>query len=146
MHRRGVRLDFLPEGFGRRLENTSQLEADTGCLLWRVEWRLPLADAVRTDDRVPDTSRLSEVLARHLSDALAPEDPLQFYRAALESRAVYIELPVNKTLEACLKDRLVIEFPILVVTTEEHAVQYREDVIEGAFEASCGWWWWCGPQ
>ena len=49
--KRGVRLDFLPEGFERRRANTTELEGASQRLLWRVEWRLPLADVVLTDDR-----------------------------------------------------------------------------------------------
>ena len=47
--KRGVRLDFLPEGFERRRLNTTEVEGLHHQLLWRVEWRLPLADAVVAD-------------------------------------------------------------------------------------------------
>ncbi|XP_043226309.1 box C/D snoRNA protein 1-like [Amphibalanus amphitrite] len=154
--KRGVRLDFLPESFERRRQNTT--EVDPGGqqrLLWRVEWRLPLADAVVTDDKVPETTKLSEALGRHLSVGPATnalkEDPLQFYRAAFETGSVrvflrlervqqgdrYLELPLSRPLAECLRQQLVIEFPVLVVTTEEHAEQYRTDRIEASFFSLC---------
>ena len=47
----------------------------------------------------------------------------------------YLELPLSRPLSDCLKGQLVIEFPVMVVTTEEHAEQYRTDTIQGTLAA-----------
>ena len=49
---------------------------------------------------MPETERLSETLGRHLSAGRAvdsgTEDPLQFYRAALETGAVRVFLQLER--------------------------------------------------
>nr|XP_037269453.1 box C/D snoRNA protein 1-like isoform X1 [Rhipicephalus microplus] len=141
--RRGIILKLLPRCFTKRQENKSQYNFRERCIYWHVAWVFPAANIKVTEsERVHEKESLSKCLEKHLTlQTCRPElrGPLQPYIAAgilgvsvllaveekPASEKCYYNLDFSMSLEACLKGKVVVEYPTFTVVLTEDLSQFN---------------------
>lgn len=144
--RRRVRVQLLPQGMAKRKQNTSYYSIKDDTMLWRVEWRFPCAaDSKLFSDRVSETTTLHAALSSALSDPKrgAGEELAQYSQLPAE-RLCFImrveRLPANEvkyfrfaggdTLRSVLEDTELVEFPTLLVLTDDELAQAAYSIVD----------------
>ncbi|XP_011506184.1 PREDICTED: box C/D snoRNA protein 1 [Ceratosolen solmsi marchali] len=151
-HNKGIDLEFMPQNFSRHKKNTTYLNWKTNEFFWRVEFIFPQADNTKWSlDKVLDNKRLSVVLEEILNFDIRLNDNEQhnnlsvlykkliFYRACgitglkalLKAEKVqksdtrFYELDLSLSLEENLKQKTIIEFPVIYIILKDHSDMFE---------------------
>ncbi|KAF5284067.1 hypothetical protein FQA39_LY17116 [Lamprigera yunnana] len=136
-------LKFLPRNFAKRKQNTTRVNFRTNFISWHLNWIFTNADYLKIEDEtVPETERLGSLVNKYLveqeDDFL--QEKLQYYQAAglsgirlflkVEEKSgnKYHELDPLETLRDNLRNKVVIEFPVIHLVLKEHSHLY--DVLD----------------
>ncbi|XP_058802711.1 box C/D snoRNA protein 1 [Phymastichus coffea] len=151
---KGIFLEFMPQHFSRHKENTTYLNFKTNEFFWRLELIFPHADNCKwVINRVLDKKRLSTVLEEilnpdkkivgeneeYLNRLSVLQSKLKFYqshgltglKALLRSEKVkksdsrFFELDMSLSLRDNLKNKIIIEFPIVYITFKDHSDMFE---------------------
>ncbi|KAK4883437.1 hypothetical protein RN001_006756 [Aquatica leii] len=136
-------LKFLPRNFARHKQNTTRLNFASNIIYWHVDWIFPNAENLKlTDDALPETEKLSNLVNKYLTvqEDQILQERLQFYQAAdipgirlflkaeQKSGKKFYELDPLESLKDNLRNKVIIEFPVIHVVLKEHSHLY--DVLD----------------
>ncbi|GLH09015.1 Uncharacterized protein GBIM_14165 [Gryllus bimaculatus] len=140
---RGARILFLPQHFARHKSNTTYFDWKTQKISWRIEWVFPQAEFIKAiDERALEDTRISALLNKYLDCKNCPkelQDNLQFYQSAglsevclllkaehvMKSSVKFFEIDTSMTLKSALKNKTIIEFPLMYVVLKEHKEMFE---------------------
>ncbi|XP_033874103.3 box C/D snoRNA protein 1 [Acipenser ruthenus] len=153
-----LELKFLPIGFTKRKENTTFFNKRDNKFFWHLKLIFPQSHTEYVARRVPDDRTLDEILNLYIHPT--ESDPtirqkLKVYVLSsctqkifmkVENRKSnslrYYELDSKKSLLENLKNKTVIEYPVLHIVLEDHFHQYvglgQAETKEGNEESSAG--------
>ncbi|KAF2894344.1 hypothetical protein ILUMI_11822 [Ignelater luminosus] len=132
-------LKFLPRNFARHKRNTTYLNFKSNVVFWHIDWIFVNADNLKlSDDNVPETAKLSNLLHKYmvLQEDKTVQQKLQYYQAVdlpgiklylkAEEKAgcKFYELDPLRNLKDNLKNKIIIEYPIIHIVLKEHSSSY----------------------
>lgn len=137
----GVALQLMPDGFSRRVANTSYYNDKAKAILWHVELVFARCEASIVEDAVNEHTKLSSLissifeqrpdnLARRLrldkyTHAFQAGTPLRLYLRAEGQRGHFL-LNSDHTLAQALSGHVVVEFPVINVVLPDDAAGFTE--------------------
>lgn len=153
-NRRSINLKILPAGFKRRLENKTTFMYSSKEIFWDVEILFKNLNLKENDsmksvknpkkitfhiERVPETNKLKNLVEKYLKpdnliDNLHLNSLLKHYQNANEDELAYliklsfnhyVKLDQESTINECLKNKTVIEFPTIIVILKKNLVDYN---------------------
>ncbi|XP_025832414.1 box C/D snoRNA protein 1 [Agrilus planipennis] len=145
--RRKTVIKFLPPTFKRHINNSTYLQFKTNTLFWHIDWIFTNAENFcLTDRRVPESLKLSKIINKYfqLQEGSTLQTKLQFYQSAgiagiklllkaeEKKRKQFYELDPHISLKDNLKNRLIIEYPVIHVVLNDHISCY--EVIDSDLE------------
>lgn len=136
---RKTALKFLPTTFVRHKQNSTHFVKETSSLMWHIEWVFALESFKLQEKNVSENKRLSEILEKYFvkQEDHTVQEKLQYYQSAGLSRVVaylkaeqiagnkFYELDLEETLKDNLKNKTIIEYPIIHVVLKEHSSCYN---------------------
>jgi len=146
--KRNIFLSFMPEMMTRRQTNTTIFDSTKHQILWRVEWKFSDRDNIikMVDESLPETITLRQAIAHKFKDVAIRHqlhrfvheglEGLSFYlKAEFTNKTEYYSLDPSKSLNSCLVNKPIIEFPTIfvVLPSDEHLFSIIKDGDEEAF-------------
>ncbi|XP_069334253.1 box C/D snoRNA protein 1 isoform X1 [Eulemur rufifrons] len=129
--RQGINLKLLPNGFTKRKENSTFFDKKKQQFCWHVKLRFPQSQAEYIEKRVPDDKTINEILKPYIDPEKSDPVIRQRLKAYIRSQTGvqvlmkveymqqnlvrYHELDPNKSLLDNLRNKVIIEYPILHV-------------------------------
>lgn len=129
----------MPRNFARHKCNTTYLNFKSNVVFWHIEWIFVNADNLKlSDDNIPETAKLSNLLHKYMvqQEDHVVQQKLQYYQAVdlpgiqlllkAEEKAgcKFYELNPLTSLKDNLKNKIIIEYPIIHVVLKEHLNSY----------------------
>lgn len=137
---RQTMLKFLPPNFQKRKSSSTHFNFSSKIIFWHIEWIFPNADKIKlTDQRIPETEKLSSVLAKYFTKQEDPvlQEKLQFYqssdisgvrlflKAEEKSGRKFFELDPTESIKDNLRHKVIIEYPTIHVVLKQHSDCYE---------------------
>lgn len=140
--KRKTRIQFLPQHFTRRRENTTFLHFASHIIYWKVEFVFPQAGNIKIiEGKCDEDDRLSTILSKYIEFENCPDlykSHLKFYHSCglaglevlLQAENVtpspsFFVFDMHSTLKENLENRLVIEHPVLYIIQKSHKGEYN---------------------
>ncbi|XP_036410871.1 box C/D snoRNA protein 1 [Megalops cyprinoides] len=136
-----VLLKLLPPGFSRRRENSTYFNKKEQQFFWHLKLLFPQSSAEYTERRVPDSRTLQQILTPYIHPS--ESDPVKRQRLKVFTRTPpqhvkvfmkaenrksnsvrYHELDLKKSLLENLKNKVIIEYPVLHIVLKDHCENY----------------------
>lgn len=141
---RNITLEFLLPNFDKHKRNTTFYEFKTKVIYWRIEWRFINADKKQllvSDERCDENITMTQLISKHFENN-GSNDPLSCFRTkGLEklvlllkaerirkSQNRFFAVDLNKTLKENLKDKTIVEYPVVYVVYDTNVDDF--DVID----------------
>eukprot|EP00095_Tigriopus_kingsejongensis_P008814 maker-scaffold646_size120253-snap-gene-0.21 protein:Tk08814 transcript:maker-scaffold646_size120253-snap-gene-0.21-mRNA-1 annotation:"box c d snorna protein 1" len=148
--RRGPKLIYLPRYFERHRNNSTFYDWQSGEILWKLELVFPHCRQSIVIPRVHEKTKLHEILVPYTQPdehyESLDDDPFAIYRALgfkgiqvlLKNENVKAQAPQNrfeelslkKSLRVNLKEKSVLEHPVLFVILTHHLDYFQGDLIQ----------------
>uniref|UniRef100_A0A8C9VX21 Box C/D snoRNA protein 1 n=1 Tax=Scleropages formosus TaxID=113540 RepID=A0A8C9VX21_SCLFO len=136
-----MELKFLPNGFTKRRENSTFFQKGLQQFFWHVKLLFPQSSSEYTERRVPDNRTLKEILTPYIhpteSEPVKRQKLKMYVHATFENVCVFMkvenrrsnslryhELSLLETLQDNLRNKTIIEYPVLHVVLSDHAQNY----------------------
>ncbi|XP_076976525.1 box C/D snoRNA protein 1 [Tamandua tetradactyla] len=129
--RQGIDLKLLPNGFTKRKENSTFFDKKKQQFCWHVKLLFPQSQAVYIEKRVPDDKTINEILRTYIDPEKSDPVIRQRLKVYMHSQTGvqilmkvenmqqnlvrYYELDPYKSLLDNLKNKVIIEYPTLLV-------------------------------
>ncbi|CAH1380955.1 unnamed protein product [Tenebrio molitor] len=141
--KRKMVLKFLPKTFVRHKNNSTYFNIEKELIEWHVEWIFVNSENFKiSENNVPENVRLSLLLDKYLSkqEEVELQEKLQYYQSAdlpgikillqaeQKSGKKFYELDPTFTLKDCLKNKIIIEYPVIHLVLKDHGNCY--DIVD----------------
>ncbi|XP_026639807.1 box C/D snoRNA protein 1 isoform X2 [Microtus ochrogaster] len=129
--KQGIFLRLLPNGFSKRKENSTVFDHRKQQFCWHVKLQFPQSQAEYVEKRVPDNKTINEILKPYIDPEKSDPVIRQRLKAYVHSQTGiqilmrvenmqqniirYYELDPDKSLLDNLRNKVIIEYPILHV-------------------------------
>ncbi|KAK9884661.1 hypothetical protein WA026_007504 [Henosepilachna vigintioctopunctata] len=128
-------LKFLPPSFERRKNNSTTFDPKNNTILWHLDIIFTNSNNFHLNEcKVPEDKKISSILSKYIEKQGDPilNKQLDLYQAAgfsgirvlLKAEKCkgkkFYDIDLSMTLKECLKNRIIIEYPVLYVIRKEH--------------------------
>lgn len=134
----------------RHKQNSTHYSKSGNAIVWHVEWVFATESFKIQEKNVPEDKKLCVILEKYFArqEDKVVQDKLQFYQAGgLTAVNVYLkaeekagnkfyELDLDESLRDNLRNKIIIEYPIIHVVLKDHSSCY-ELVTEGIPNVIC---------
>ncbi|XP_048845624.1 box C/D snoRNA protein 1 isoform X2 [Brienomyrus brachyistius] len=155
-HRLNLQLMLLPNGFTKRRENSTFFNKRECRFYWHVKLLFPESSTEYRERRVPDNRTLKEILTPYIhpteSEPVKRQKLKVYVRDSFDGVRVFMkvenrkynsmryhELALQDTLLDNLRNKTVIEYPVLHVSLRDHCERYvlLEKEVRGGSVTPC---------